>query len=238
MRGGRLELACPPLQPPHHPLSGLPHRPYAHSVFATSCALNVPAQEEANTLWAYATMGRAPGAGLMKALEGRAEAVEGTFNAQNVANTLWLRVCFPFFAPIRKEVNWCSAGAYACALAQRLVSMDKPGCLNTANAAQLRQLHQFFVWCGVEPRLGEEEINDMQCLKEACPSAFEGTKPAQSAMQQQVSETLCHMGLAVEDEVRCPTSGYSINMLDNTLGVGGESRSCARTWVVQRFFGN
>jgi hypothetical protein len=43
----------------------------------------------ANTLWAYARMGREPGAGLMTKLQGRAEAVAGTFGAQGVANTLW-----------------------------------------------------------------------------------------------------------------------------------------------------
>jgi hypothetical protein len=43
------------------------------------------AQDVANTLWAYATMGREPGAGLMWELEGRAEALAGTF----MANTLW-----------------------------------------------------------------------------------------------------------------------------------------------------
>ena len=47
------------------------------------------AQDVANTLWAYATMGRGPGAGVMRGLEGRAEALAGTFNAQDVANTLW-----------------------------------------------------------------------------------------------------------------------------------------------------
>ena len=61
----------------------------------------------ANTLWAYAAMGRAPGAGMMRELEGRAEALAGTFNAQAVAITLWLRVCFPFFQPIRKEGDGC-----------------------------------------------------------------------------------------------------------------------------------
>jgi hypothetical protein len=65
-----------------------------------------------------------------------------------------------------------------------------------------------------------------------------GTKTApsrtSSATQQQVSETLCHMGLSVEDEVRCPKSGYSIDMLlhDSTLGIGGESSSSASTWAV------
>ena len=34
------------------------------------------AQEVANTLWAYATMGREPGAGLMWGLEGRAEVLD------------------------------------------------------------------------------------------------------------------------------------------------------------------
>jgi hypothetical protein len=48
----------------------------------------VNAQHMANTLWTYATMGRAPGAALMRELEGRAEAVAGTFYAHGVANTL------------------------------------------------------------------------------------------------------------------------------------------------------
>ena len=38
---------------------------------------------------AYATMGGEPGAGLMRELEGRAEALAGTFKSQEVANMLW-----------------------------------------------------------------------------------------------------------------------------------------------------
>jgi hypothetical protein len=56
---------------------------------AETLAGKLNAQDVVNTLWAYATMGRAPGAGLMGELDGRAEALAGTFNAQNVANTLW-----------------------------------------------------------------------------------------------------------------------------------------------------
>ncbi len=56
---------------------------------AEALAGSFKAQEVANTLWAYATMGREPGAGVMRGLEGRAEALAGTFNAQDVANTLW-----------------------------------------------------------------------------------------------------------------------------------------------------
>jgi hypothetical protein len=46
-------------------------------------------QNVANTLWAYATMGRQPGERLMGMLEGRAEAISGEFKPQAVANTLW-----------------------------------------------------------------------------------------------------------------------------------------------------
>jgi len=175
-------------------------------------------------------MGREPGAGLMRELEGRAEALAGTFNSQDVANTLWAyatTAClFSIFPDHHEGSRWVQT------VARRLVALDKPGCLNTA---ELCQLHQFFVGCGVEPRLGVEEINDMQSLKEACRWAFEGTKTAPSATQQQVSETLCHMGLSVEDEARCPKSGYSIDMLvhDSTLGMGGESSSSASTWAVE-----
>ena len=47
------------------------------------------AQELANTMWASATMGRAPGAGVVRGLEVRAQAAAPTMKAQNVANTLW-----------------------------------------------------------------------------------------------------------------------------------------------------
>ncbi len=80
-----------------------------------------------------------------------------------------------------------------------------------------------------------EAINDMWALKETCRQAFESTKTVPSAMQQQVSETLRRMGLSVEDEVRCPKSGYSIDMIvhDCGWGMGGE-RSCSPgTWAVE-----
>jgi hypothetical protein len=47
------------------------------------------AQDVANTLWAYATMGREPSAGMMRVLEERVEALAGKFKAQNVANTIF-----------------------------------------------------------------------------------------------------------------------------------------------------
>ena len=60
----------------------------------------------ANTLWAFATMGREPGAGLMRVLEGRAEAVAGMFNAQHVANTLWAACVFSLLCASGAEFRW------------------------------------------------------------------------------------------------------------------------------------
>ena len=47
------------------------------------------AQNLSCTLWAYAMMRREPGTGLMRELEGRAEALADTFIAQDVSKTLW-----------------------------------------------------------------------------------------------------------------------------------------------------
>ena len=117
-------------------------------------------------------------------------------------------------------------------LVQRLVSLGEAASFNTAQPCQV---HQFFVGCSVEPRLRMEAVNDMCALKETCREAFECAKSAPSVTQRQVSETLRHMGLSVEDEARCPKSGYSIDMLvhDSTLGMGGESSSSASTWAVE-----
>ena len=60
----------------------------------------------ANMLCAYATMGREPGSAVMRVLavlEGRVEAVTGTFKRRKHA--VWLRVYYPFFEPPRKKVD-------------------------------------------------------------------------------------------------------------------------------------
>jgi hypothetical protein len=63
----------------------------------------------------------------------------------------------------------------------------------------------------------------MQSLKDTCHLAFEGALTNPSATLQQVSDTLRHMGLLVEDELCCPKSGYSIDMRvhDSALEIGG-----------------
>jgi hypothetical protein len=45
------------------------------------------------TLWALATIGVRPEAGLLRAMQGRATAVAGEFNPQEVANTVWAHAC-------------------------------------------------------------------------------------------------------------------------------------------------
>jgi hypothetical protein len=183
-------------------------------------------QDVANTLWAYAVFGRKPGAKLMRVLEGRAEATAGTFNAQNVANTLWAACVFATFRGVEEESRWMQT------LSQRLVSIGETGCFNSC---ELCQLHQFFLWFSLEPRLGVEAINDMRSLKAACRSAFECREYVPSATQQQVSETLRILGLSVEDEARCPKSGYSIDMLvhDSALEIGGERSRWGGPWAVE-----
>jgi hypothetical protein len=162
----------------------------------------------------------------MRGLEGRAEALAGTFNAQNVAISLWAACVFSLLCASDAEFPWVDT------VVQRLVSLDKSACFNSA---ELCQLHQFFLSSSVETRLVVEAIKDMQALKDTCRVAFEGAQTNPSASQQQVSETLRHMGLSVEDEVRCPKSGYSIDMIvhGSTLEIGGERSIRGGLWAVE-----
>ena len=68
-------------------------------------------------------------AGPMRVLEGRAEAFLGTFNAQTWQPRCGRRGCLPFSAPLMEEVDGFKA--------QRLVSLGKAVCLNTAELCQL-----------------------------------------------------------------------------------------------------
>ena len=198
---------------------------------AEALAGSFNAQDVANTMWAYATIGREPGEGLMRALEMRTEEVAASFNAQNVANTLWSACVFATLFASKIASRWAQL------LAQLLVS--RAACYSEVN---LCQLHQVFLSCSLEEKLHVEAFNDMhsdmQALRDACRSAFEGTRVTPSATQQQVSKTLRSMGLRVEDEFRCPKSGYSFDMLvrhDIAPAMGGEGTSTSRdgTWVVE-----
>ena len=184
------------------------------------------AQQVANTLWAYAKLGRAPGAGVMRGLEGRAEAVAGGFKAQDVANTLWAVCVFSTLCAAEDASPWVRA------LAPRLVSLGQADIFNTAH---LRQLHQFFVFCSVEEKRCVIALDDVRSLRDSCRLAFVCSKTAPSAVQQEVSETLRRMGLSVQDEARCPKSGYSIDMLvhHSAPAVRGERSSGRGGWAVE-----
>ena len=183
------------------------------------------AQGMANTLWAYATMGRNFRSGVMRGLAGRAEALAGTFTTQDVANMLWAFCVMSVLGVPDEDSRWVHK------IEQRLVSLAKHACFASS---ELSQLHQFFVWCDVEKRKQQLEATiDMRVFKEKCRSEFEKAPTAPSTTQRQVSETLRRMGLSVEDEVRCPKSGYSIDMLVSGLGMGGEISSGVRTWAVE-----
>ena len=61
------------------------------------------------------------------------------------------------------------------------------------------------------------------------------TETTPSATQRQVSQTLVRMGLSVEVEARCPTSGYSMDMLvhASALAMGGERSDGGGKWAVE-----
>jgi hypothetical protein len=145
---------------------------------------------------------------MMGQLEGRAEAISGEFNAQDVANTLW-SMCFFFTLSSDLERGFLSS---LVSFASRLGSQFFAG----LNAQQRCQVHQFFIACDIEESLGLRLPVSIYALKvdlgPACKAAFHAAPAQPSASQQQVSDTLRGMGLWVEDEFQCPKSGYSIDM--------------------------
>ena len=75
------------------------------------------------------------------------------------------------------------------------------------NIAELSQVHQYFVWCSVEPRIGVEAINDMWSLKEKCREAFVCDIQQPSAAQQQVSENCAKWGCRWRTRFAAPSRG-------------------------------
>jgi hypothetical protein len=178
-------------------------------------------QDVANTLWAYAAMGTKPGERMMGQLERRAEAISGEFNSQEVANTLW---AISFFC-----IQFNLAPRLYCALSCIWPSMDFD------DQRCLCQLHQFFISCDMTEGLHADLSVSVKTLKEkigpSCQAAFIGAPVHPSASQQHVSDTLRGMGLSVEDEFRCPKSGYSIDM---RVHVNAKSSTgAAAGWAVE-----
>jgi len=189
------------------------------------------AQAVANTVWAYATMGREPGEGVMGMLEGRMGEVVGEYNAQDVANTMWA-------ACVLSE---CSAQTLV-QTASRL-----SGCLSSLTERiddrALSQLHQVFLTCrleeGLRARMPPAFVELEERLGPACLQAFVSGPARTSESQRDVKRALERMGLPVEEEARCPRSGYSIDMLVREKGTavpsegGGPGGRGGRQWAVE-----
>jgi hypothetical protein len=121
--------------------------------------------------------------------------------------------------------------AWVYAMAQSLVSLP-PASLD---CFALSQLHQVFVWCSVQEERRVAALGDARSFMDACRLAFESESVRPSVSQREVSETLRSMGLSVEDEARCPTSGFSIDMLvvQDALAAGSETSIRGRAWAVE-----
>jgi hypothetical protein len=165
-----------------------------------------------------------PGERMMGQLERRAEAISGEFNSQAVANTLWAIsfLCTQFNVVLRLY----------CSLSCRLSSRDFD------DQQSLCQLHQAFLSCDMITGLHADLSVSVQTLKEKlgqpCQAAFIGVPVHPSASQQHVSDTQRSLSLSVEDEFRCPKSGYSIDMRVHDMLVNAKSSTGAVAgWAVE-----
>jgi len=182
----------------------------------------------ANTLWAFVTLGRQPDRALLEGLTDRALVVRHAFSEKDIGNTLWA-ICFlSILSPVVvcRLVNALELPIAALAAGELDVQLGQ-------------QLHQFFVACEVDKGLCTGMPASILALKEtlgpACLAAFMG-KPLQSSWsKQQVSQTLRGIHLLVEDEVRCPRSGYTIDMWVHGGPVLQQSAEDRRTngWAVE-----
>ena len=82
---------------------------------------------------------------------------------------------------------------------------------------QLSQLHQVFLTCwpeeGLRVRMPPAFVELEERLGPACLQAFVSGPIRPSGSQRDVMRALDRRGLQVEEEARCPRSGYSIDML-------------------------
>jgi hypothetical protein len=215
----------------------------------------------ANTLWAYAKMGREPGERVMMLLEGRVGEVVREYNAQDVANTLWAyatmgrepgeRVMGMLEGRVGEVVREYNAQdvtntLWAYATMEREPGERVMGALearavldsSSMGADHLKQLHQYMLTCRLSRcSRGRSTLSELDKLlgarcQEAFAAAAAASAPSQS--QREVAYVLrdC-MGLRVKDEYCCPESGYSIDML---VEVESPSATSAETFgAVQRW---
>jgi hypothetical protein len=184
-------------------------------------------QDIANTLWAYATLGQRPGAGVVGALEGRLRTVAGESTPQEIANTLWAACFFAIDSP---QVLGGLLAAFGDSL---LPSAD----LSQFDERGLCQLHQVFLMCSLDADVRGSLPESIRRLKDrlgdACRAAFVESSDyvTESRLQKDVSQAMQRMELVVEEEYRCPKSGYSIDIRVRKSSAHGSSE--AEGWAVE-----
>ena len=133
--------------------------------------------------------------------------MKGDLNPHDLANTLWAACFLSIHSP---DV----ASHLTHALEPQIAAL---AALASLDFQEQSQLHQFFVACEVDEAMRAGIPASILALKDtmgpACRAAFERQATQASASQQQVSKALRRMRLSVEEEARCPRSGYSLDML-------------------------
>ena len=163
----------------------------------------------------------------MGKLEEQAERLADEFKSQGVTNTLWA-TCF---VSIKSSD---AASRFFRALTSQLSARE----LFCFQEQQLRQMHRFLVTCDVEGGVRARMPDSFVVLKERlgpkCQTCFVATRTQASVTQEEVRAILRGIGLSVEDEFRCPKSGYSIDMRVQDRGLAGSSSSgCGAGWAVE-----
>ena len=212
------------LQPEENLLAGL-------TVQAMAVRHDFNPQNISNTLWAFTTLGRQPDKQLLAGLTEQVIAVRIALKPQDIANMLWVT---------------CFLSIHSPDVASRLAHALEPCIAALASSVELviqlqLQLHQFFVSCdldGLRAGVPDSTMTLKETLGPECRAAFVGGTTQSSRSQTEVSQTLRGMGLSVEDEARCPTSGYSLDMLVHSTPVPGQSGGESTTgdtegWAVE-----
>ena len=142
---------------------------------ATTVLQSFDPQAVANTVWALATMGVTPEAGLLRAMQGRATAVAGEFNLQDVANTLWAHTCLGIPCGKREQELFEI-------LANRLLEMT-----STLDVEDECQLHQWLLTFDLEPSWDLSSLVQVNVVKqqlgERCGRSFVVQDPNPSDLQ-------------------------------------------------------
>jgi hypothetical protein len=170
--------------------------------------------EIANTLWAYATLGRQPGAGLVSGLERRAADVAGKFKPQAIANTLWAYAVLD--APPRN-------GPFPSELCKAAVCH----CFDPFDDKVGKQVHMFLVVAKLRGWTTRGDSGLIDALRSKFGSRgrdllAQSSVAKKSRLQADVASCVRRLGLECEEEAIDGESVYSIDILVSHCGEHGD----------------